>query len=182
MSVLLTEAGHCEFAPMTNLQIELLHFLKKKLHRVSVERIVSGIGITAIYKFVRTLPGFSSAENTKLKRLALSSNNFSDEISYFAHEHHDALALKTLEIFIESYGSYTGNMALSTLPYGGIFIAGGIAPKLEKMMNDGRFIHAYQDKGRLSNLLEKIQINLITDTHIGLKGAAYYAAFGNALP
>ena len=73
-------------------------------------------------------------------------------------------------------------MALSTLPYGGIFIAGGIAPKLEKMMNDGRFIHAYQDKGRLSNLLEKIQINLITDTHIGLKGAAYYAAYGNALP
>ena len=175
MSVIATEAGHCEFAPVNQLQQKLLAYLKKKLHRVSVERIVSGIGITNIYKFMRTLPEFRNIEHRELKKLTMSSQNFSDKIEYYASQHSDPIALKTLDLFIQCYGSFCGNIALTTLPNSGLYIAGGIAPKISQMMMDGRFIDSFVDKGRISSLLHNIPIHLITDTQIGLQGAAYYA-------
>jgi len=174
--VIPTEGGHIEFAPTTNLQVDLLRFMKKRLHRVSAERVVSGIGITSIYKFLRSLPEFATVEHPDLKRLSLSSKDFSADISYYAKEHRDAISLQALDIFIRCYGSFAGNIALTTLPRSGLYIAGGIAPKLQNMMLDGRFLVAYKDKGRMADLLDDIPIHLITNTQLGLIGAAYYAA------
>ena len=124
---------------------------------------------------MRTLPEFKNIEHRELKKLAMSSQNFSDKIEHYATQDNDPTALQTLDLFIRCYGSFCGNIALTTLPYSGLYIAGGIAPKLSPMMADGRFLDTYADKGRMSSLLHNIPIHLIMDTQIGLHGAAYYA-------
>lgn len=85
--------------------------------------------------------------------------------------------MQTLDIFIRSYGSVAGNLALTTLPDAGIYIAGGIAPKLLSIMQDGRFMEAFLDKGRMSDLLLDIPVYIILNTMVGLIGAAYYAVY-----
>ena len=176
-NVTATEGGHLDFAPTDEEQQELLAYMKKKLHRVSNERIVSGIGLVNIYKFVRTRPEYKDLENPALNQCSLFSSNFAQDITDYARQHRDAIALKTLDIFVRCYGSITGNLALTTLPYAGIYIAGGIAPKLLPIMNDGRFLSAFLDKGRMSALLADIPIYIILNTKIALMGAAYYTVY-----
>jgi len=170
-----SEGGHIDFAPTDDVQEALLCYLRKKLHRVSNERVVSGIGITNIYKFVRNLPTNRAIEDPRLQQLAANSNNFSKQIAAYALQHRDPLALQTLDIFIRCYGSVAGNLALTTLPYGGIYLAGGIAPKLLSLLKDGRFMAAFTDKGRSSPLLADIPVHILLNTQVGLNGAAYYA-------
>jgi len=175
--VMATEGGHVNFAPSDQLQQELLAHLQRKLHRVSNERIVSGVGITNIYKYIRTRPENQDLESPKLNQLSMFSNNFAKDITEFALKHRDPIALQTLDIFIRCYGSITGNLALTVLPYGGLYIAGGIAPKLLSVMRDGRFVSAFLDKGRVSALISDIPIYIILNTQIALMGAAYYAVY-----
>lgn len=171
-----TEGGHVDFAPTDKQQEELLCFMRNRLHRVSNERIVSGIGIVNIYKFVRANPKFSGVLDPSLHRLSLFSHEFAAEITHYAINKRDPVCLETLDIFIRCYGTITGNLALTTLPYGGLYITGGIAPKLLQFLEDGRFMDAFLDKGRMSYLLKKIPVHVVTNTNIGLTGAAYYAA------
>lgn len=171
-----TEGGHVDFAPTTGQQLELLEYLHKKYHRVSVERIVSGIGIHNIYKFVRDNPIFGEKENPELKFALASNKNSAAKIAEFANVHQDPMALRTMDIFIRAYASTAGNLALSTLPYGGLYLLGGIAPKMLPQLQDGRFIETFCDKGRMSHLLEKIPVHVVCDPDVGLKGAAQFAA------
>lgn len=173
--VFTSEGGHIDFAPTDDIQEALLLYLRRKFHRVSNERVVSGIGITNIYKFVRNLPTSRGIEHPQLQQLAANSNNFSRQIATYALQHRDPLALQALDIFIRSYGSVAGNLALTTLPYGGLYLAGGIAPKLLPLLQDGRFMTAFMDKGRSSLLLKDISVNILLNTEVGLNGAAYYA-------
>ena len=173
--VFTSEGGHIDFAPTDDIQEALLLYLRKKFHRVSNERIVSGIGITNIYKFVRNLTINRGIEHPQLQQLAASSSNFSRQIGTYALQHRDPLALQTLDIFIRCYGSVAGNLALTTLPYGGLYLAGGVAPKLLSLMQDGRFMAAFKDKGRSSLLLAHVPVHVILNTQVGLNGAAYYA-------
>ncbi len=175
--VIATEGGHVDFAPTNAIQQALLSHLYKKLHRVSAERIVSGLGITNIYKFLRTQPEYIELESSELKHLSLFSNNFAKDITEFALQRRDPIALQTLDIFVRSYGSVAGNLALTTLPDAGLYIAGGIAPKLLSVMKDGRFMEAFLDKGRMSGLLADIPVYIILNTLVGLIGAAYYAVY-----
>lgn len=173
--VIPTEGGHVDFAPVDEMQINLLKYLLKKLHRVSVERLVSGQGIENIYNFVRDNPIYGEQENPKLRLALHTSSDSAAHISEYATVHQDPMAMRALRLFVKIYGAAAGNLALTTLPYGGLYIVGGIAPKLLPQLTDGRFMKAYSDKGRMSNLLGSIPIHIVLDTHIGLLGAANYA-------
>ena len=171
-----TEGGHVDFAPTTSQQMQLLQYLRKKFHRVSAERIVSGPGIVNIYKFVRDNPRLGEHENPELKFAVASEADPAAAISRFATEHQDHMALRTLDIFIRAYASSAGNLALAALPYGGLYLVGGIAPKLLPYLQSGRFLEVFIDKGRMSHLLQRIPLHVVCNSKVGLQGAAVYAA------
>jgi len=179
LKVFPTEGGHVDFAPSDDLQEDLLVHLRNHFHRVSCERVVSGKGIENIYKYLAQRTEYQGHENAELKRLSHFSPNFAGEIAHFALTENDPIALKTLDTFIRAYGAIAGNLALMSLPFGGLYIAGGIAPKLLALMQDGRFMQAFLDKGRMSELLSELPVKIILNTKVGLIGAAYYAAFLN---
>ena len=172
--VIPTEGGHVDFAPTDEVQMELLKYLHKKLHRVSVERVASGYGIVNIYNVIRENPLFNETENQNLKRILFQAEDPAANISEYAIMHHDPMAMRTLDLFIRIYGAAAGNLALSTLPFGGLYIMGGIAPKLLPQLTDGRFLNALTDKGRMSSLIKNVPIYVVLNTHIGLQGAANF--------
>lgn len=171
-----TEGGHVDFAPTTDMQIELLKFMRKKYHRVSVERLVSGPGLINLYAFVKENPLPSEKENTELHYAIYNNEDTAATISEYAITKKDPMAMRALDLFIQIYGAAAGNLALTTLPYSGLYIAGGIAPKLLAQITSGKFLESYSDKGRLSNLLKDIPIYIVLNTHVGLLGAATFAA------
>jgi glucokinase len=169
-----TEGGHMNFAPDDDMQMEILHFLRKKYHRVSNERLLSGPGIVNIYSYFLSLDTIDKLENPDL-RFAMHKEDPAKAITEYAIQHQDPLALQTVDAFINIYGSCAGNLAYTFLPKGGLFIAGGIAIKLIKQITDGRFMRAFSDKGRLSPILSDIPVNVILNSDVGLYGAALLA-------
>jgi glucokinase len=172
-----TEGGHIDFAPTDDIQVELLNYLRKKYHRVSFERLLSGPGLVNIYRFVRDNKIFKEEENAELRFLLESEQeiDIAATISEYAIKHKDILAIRALDIFIRIYGSFVGDLALSMFPYGGIYIVGGIAPKLLPQIQQGGFMERYLDKGRVSGVLKNFPIYVVTNTKVGLQGAAIYA-------
>lgn len=172
-----TEGGHVDFAPTDDIQLELLKYLRKKYHRVSFERVLSGLGLVNIYHFVRGNKIFGEVENPELRFLIDSKQqiDIAATIAKFAIEKKDILSIRSLEIFINVYGAAAGNLALTTLPYGGLYLVGGIAPRLLPQIQNGKFMERYLDKGRMSDLIKDIPLHIVTNTNIGLQGAAFYA-------
>jgi glucokinase len=168
-----SEGGHIDFSPTDDEQAALLVYLRKKLHRVSTERIVSGIGLINIYKYAKENPIYGEQENPELKHL-LFQKECASYITKYAIQYQDPLAMRTLDIFIKAYGSCVGNLALTTLPTGGLYIVGGIAPKLLPQLNDGRFMQALTDKGRISKVLQNIPVKVVLNGDIGITGAAHH--------
>jgi glucokinase len=146
-----SEGGHVDFGPTDDIQLELYKHLRARFGRVTYERVVSGPGLENIYTFLRERD--PSAESLELKN-ALSNNDAAATISQFATEHNDALATQALEIFCNAYGAQAGNLALTCLPTGGVYIAGGIAPKIIQKLKTGTFMQAFRNKGRMQPLLE----------------------------
>lgn len=175
-SVLGTEGGHADFAPTDEAQMELLQYLRKKYHRVSTERVLSGRGLVHIYKFVRDNPILNEKENPKLK-YEMATHDSAAIISEYASKHKDPLAMRAMSMFVKVYAAQVGNLALMTLPFGGLYIAGGIAPKILVQLTNGIFMEHYGDKGRMSQLLTRIPLSIILDQDVELKGAAMYAAY-----
>jgi len=172
-----TEGGHIDFAPTDETQVELLQFMHKKYHRVSFERLLSGPGLVNIYRFVRANKIFGEKENPTLRFLIESDNkiDIAATISEYALKHRDVMAARALNIFMQVYGSAVGNLALTTLPFGGLYIVGGIAPKLLVSIKSKLFFAAFSDKGRMSNLIKNIPLYVVLDLDVGLQGAAVYA-------
>jgi glucokinase len=169
-----TEGGHVDFAPTDDSQMQLLSYLRKKHHRVSVERVLSGPGLTSIYKFCRDFPLYNQQENSNLKFLVHNAADPAADILHYAVKEGDPISLRAMDIFIKCYGAVCGNLALTTLPRGGLYIVGGIAPKILSLLQDGRFLDSFLDKGRMTNLLKEIPVRVVLDAHIGLQGAANY--------
>lgn len=184
--VFATEGGHGDFAPRSALEFELLEYLKGQYHidRVSIERVVSGQGIVAIYQFLRDRGGQESPHLSALVRAWENSASTAQEklespaaaIAQAALTQSDTLAQQTLEIFVQAYGAEAGNLALKFLPYGGCYIAGGIAAKILPLMQSGQFMHAFLHKGRMRSLLERIPVYVVLNPQVGLLGAARYGA------
>lgn len=185
-SVFPSEGGHADFAPRSQLEFELLSYLrdKFKITRISAERVVSGQGIVAIYQFLRDRQsGEESADVAKVMRtwerelgLAEKSVDPAATIAIAAAEKRDPLSERTMTIFASAYGAEAGNLALKLLPYGGLYVAGGIAAKNLPLMQSGTFMDALMDKGRVSPLLEDIPVSVVLNPRVGLIGATLYAA------
>ena len=181
-----TEGGHTDFAPRSELEFQLLKYLRDRLSvsRISVERVVSGMGIVAIYQFLRDrqaigeTPEIAEAIRTWECEAGLPEKSVDPAavISIAAAQSRDPLSKNTMELFVELYGAEAGNLALKLLPYGGLYIAGGVAAKNLPLMQSGSFINAMVDKGRMRALLERIPVYVILNEQVGLIGAALCAA------
>lgn len=164
--VLPGEGGHVDFAPRTVLQQALLDYLHEKNDRVSVEMLLSGPGLERIYEFTCSQNGL---DPNSARRTAAS-------ISSTALLGRDPLAVKTLELFVEIYGAQAGNLALTSLATGGVFIAGGIAPKILSVLKQGRFIEMFSDKAPMNELLHSMPVRVVLNTRSGLLGAMQVAS------
>jgi glucokinase len=168
------EGGHTDFAPQGDLQIELLRFLANRYGHVSYERIVSGPGLVNVYEFLR---GRASAGEPAGFSAKLAQKDAAAEISHAGLNGTNPVAEQALDIWLAVYGAEAGNLALKAMTTGGIFLDGGISPKiLPKLTGRPPFIQAFLEKGRLRSLLENIPVQVITNDKAGLLGAARCAA------
>ncbi len=168
-----SEGGHCDFAPRNDIEIELLRYLQHSLGgRVSYERVVSGLGLKNVYAFLRDGQGIT--ESAELKQ-RMEHEDPNAVIGELGESGKDELCTRALDIFVSVYGAEAGNLALKVFATGGMFIGGGIAPKILSKMRDGVFMHAFTDKGRLSDLLVQTPVHIILESRAALMGAAAYA-------
>ena len=168
-----SEAGHSDFAPVDALQDQLLVYLRRQFERVSCERVVCGAGLTRILDF---LTQSAVAKPSAALVEAMANADPAQAISTFALGAHEPLAMQTLDLFVSAYGAFAGNMALAIVARGGVYIAGGIAPKIARKLTDGTFVRAFAAKGRFRPLLETIPIKVVMNEQVGLLGALAEAA------
>jgi len=168
-----SEGGHCDFAARSTREIALLEYLRAQLNgRVSWERVVSGLGIKNIYAFLRDVEKIDEPHWLRDRMKAEDPNAV---IGQCAEDGTSFLCFETMKIFVSAYGAEAGNIALKVLATGGMYLGGGIAPKIIKTLQNGFFTQAFLDKGRLSPLLQSIPVRVILDDTCALLGAAAYA-------
>jgi glucokinase len=172
--VISTEGGHTSFAPRTELEIGVLRFLAAKFGHVSWERILSGSGLVNLTEAIAHVTGLPIS-NPLAEALKHDLLNAPAVVTAEADKG-DPLCKSALETFCKLYGAEAGNFALKTLATGGVFVAGGIAPRIIEHMKDGHFREAFFDKGRMRVLLESMPVMVVMDTNAGLLGAAALAA------
>lgn len=163
-----TEGGHASFAPENELESALLNYLKREFEHVSFERILSGTGLCRIYQFLLDTGQESVNERIKIDAEAPKT------ITERALKGSCKACKKALEMFVAIYGSEAGNLALKLFAVGGIFIGGGIAPKILPALKEGEFIKRFCAKGRMKTLLAQIPIKVILNENTALLGAAAY--------
>ena len=168
-----SEGGHCDYAPRNEDEIDLLRFLKQKYNgRISQERVVTGPGLTNIYEFLREVRGVDEPNWLAGRMAAEDPNAVITELALAAKSE---ICEKALDMFVSAYGAEAGNLALKLLSVGGVYVGGGIAPRIIEKIKDGRFMKAFTDKGRLSQLLVNMPVRIILDSGAALLGAAAYA-------
>lgn len=168
-----TEGGHTDFAPVTPQQDELLQWLRNRYPgHVSVERILSGPGVYTLYEFLAETgyapqPAFMSNLSDNADRSAM--------VSQGALRDKDPLCLAALRLFAEIYGAEAGNLALKTLSLGGVYIGGGIAPKILPIIRNEHFMNGFTAKGRFEEMLRGMQVRVALNAETSLLGAARFA-------
>ena len=168
-----SEGGHCDFAARNDREIALLEYLRRTLNgRVSFERVVSGIGIKNVYAFLK--------DDQKMEEPAWLEERIKTEdpnavIGSCAEEGSSELCVETMQMFSSAFGAEAGNLALKVLAAGGLYLGGGIAPKILKTLSNGAFLDAFFDKGRMSPILRAIPVRVILDDTCALLGAAAFA-------
>lgn len=163
-----SEGSHADFAPADELQAGLWRWLKQRHGHVSWERVVSGPGLVAIYDFLRERKEYP--ESAQLAA-ALREGDPAAAISAHALQHGDPLADAALGLFVAAYGAEAGNLALKVLSVGGVYLAGGIAPKIAGRLKEGGFLRAFRAKGRFAGLLESFPVHVVLNPEVGLLGA-----------
>ena len=171
--ILPSEGGHADFAARGEVEAGLLRFLEQKFHRVSWERLLSGAGIVNIYDYL--LSAGVSPEQTSVRE-EMQREDPAAVISRHGLNRTDCLSDRTLDLFAGILGAQAGNLALSVVAKGGVYLAGGIAPRIVQRLASGPFLAAFRDKGRLSDLLCRIPVHVIMNPSVGLLGAAAVAA------
>ncbi|MEQ1636307.1 MAG: glucokinase [Methylococcales bacterium] len=171
--VMPSEGGHVDFAPTNEQEIDLLRFLIQRYSgHVSYERVVSGMGLVNIYQFLKH-SAFAAEQAQIAQKMAQTDPGA--VIGEFGVTKADALCTETLRLFCRLYGAQAGNLALTSLPYGGVFLAGGIAAKILPFITQGDFMQGFLDKGRYQSLLEQFSVKICTNPEVALLGAAHYA-------
>ena len=168
-----SEGGHSDFAPHGEEQIELLRFLENEFGHVSCERVVSGPGLENIYRFARSRsadkePAWLSGQFSAGDRAAAISNA--------ALSGRDRVCVHALTMFCDIYGSEAANLALKVLALGGVYLGGGIAPKILPLLQQSAFMNGFLSKGRLNEILKQIDVRVSLNPAVALLGAAHCAA------
>ena len=169
-----SEAGHADFAPVDELQDRLLAHLRHSFGRVSYERVVSGPGLMRIFSFLQeTGAGIPSKQ---LQEALKQRADTAEVISEFAMARLDPLAVRALDLFVSIYGAFAGNLALTVMARGGVYVSGGIAPRIAPKLKDGSFLRAFVQRDRFSDLLASMPVRVVMNPHVGLYGALLEAA------
>jgi glucokinase len=163
-----TEAGHADFAARNEREIDLVRDLIERFGHAEVEHVVSGHGLVNIHRMTHTGPCLANVD--------LNDPNAPAAISGAGMERRCRGCVDALDMFVEAYGAEAGNLAVRSVAMGGVFVGGGIAPKILPALTDGRFIRAFSDKmAPFSDLLAKIAVKVILKEEAGLLGAAVHA-------
>ncbi|MGH7410250.1 MAG: glucokinase [Candidatus Methylomirabilis sp.] len=170
--VIASEGGHADFAPRSDLETALLGYLRQEYGHVSYERLLSGPGLHNIYRFLRDT-GYAPEPAWLKERLATADP--SAVISEAALSAGDPLCAAALDLFVSIYGAEAGNLALKSLALGGVFVGGGIAPKILPKLRDGSFVKAFCDKGRMAGLMRSLEVSVVLNPRMALIGAATVA-------
>src|SRR5580658_895220 len=168
-----SEGGQADFAPHNQLEIQLLTHLNKRLPHVSSEEVISGRGFLRIHEFLDSSlrhPSFDSPEGDAAK-----------EITERGLAQSCPVCVETMRVWVEAYGAEAGNMALRTLALGGVYIAGGIAPKILLKLRDGAFLRAFCGKSKFASVLSRIPVSVVVDEGAPVWGAAYQELKGETL-
>lgn len=174
---LASEGGHADLAPRTSLEDRLVAFLRPRFGRVTRDRLLSGQGLSLLYEFLRA-DGFAPEQRRVAK--ALAQEDPAAVVSRFGLARRDRLCVAALRLFVSLYGSEAGNLALQYRSTGGLFVAGGIAPRILAAFRYPEFLESFLRKPPMETLLSRIPIRIIRDSSIGLFGAAA-AAYRTAI-
>jgi glucokinase len=169
-----SEGGHADFAPESDEEIELLRYLRPQFEggHVSFERILSGPGLVNVYRFLRDTGRYSEPAWVAQK---LAAGDPSAAISELALAGNDPLCANALRLFVQVYGAEAGSMALRCVAEGGVFIGGGIAPKILAALEAGPFLQCFNDKGRFASFARSLDVTVALEPRAPLLGAAHYA-------
>jgi glucokinase len=167
------EGGHCDFAPRGPEQVALLQFLEREFGHVSYERVLSGPGLHNLYRFL--LEYLSGPEPGWLKE-RMAAADPSAVVGEIALTGEDSRCVHALELFTAIYGAEAANLALKFLAFGGLYIGGGIAPKILPFLERGAFMRSFFNKGRLNQILERMPVRISLNQETALLGAAQLAA------
>ena len=168
-----SEGGHTDFGPRSERETSLFRHLAARYGHVSYERLVSGPGLVNIFTYLREVDGLPVPPSLEA---ALAGGDAAAAISAAALAGAPPIAVAALDLFVGIYGAEAGNLALKLKALGGVYVGGGIAPKILPKLRDGTFRAAFVDKGRFGELLAGIPVRVVLDPRSGLYGAARYAA------
>lgn len=168
-----TEGGHTTFAPRNELEMALLRYLMARYEHVSFERVLSGPGLVNIYTFLRDT---GRGEETTWLAQQMQQQDPPAIIARAALEGKSALCVQALDLFVSLYGAEAGNLALKVMATGGVFIGGGIGPKIIQKLKGPAFLDAFIGKGRMRALLQAMPVQVILNDRTALLGAARCAA------
>jgi glucokinase len=167
-----TEGGHVDFAPADELQDGLLRYVRERFGHVSYERVCSGMGLPNIYDYLRDT-GYATEPEWLAQALQAAGDRTPVIVeTALSSERSSTLCMATLDMFIAILGAEAGNLALKVLATGGMYIGGGIAPRILRRLQQGRFLERLQAKGRFSELLSRIPVHVILNPKVALLGAA----------
>jgi len=169
-SVAQSEGGQADFAPRNEREIRLLNHLRLQLPHVSCEEIVSGRGFRRIHEFLDA--------SIQHESFAIADGDSASEITQRAVSRSCPVCVETLNFWTEMYGAVAGNFALQTLPLGGVYVAGGIAPKILPKLADGTFFQSFCGKSKLASVLARIPVSVVVNEDAPVWGAAYQAMTG----
>ncbi len=173
-----SEGGHTDFAPTNKIEMDLLQYLQPKFGRVSYERLCSGIGLPNIYAFLRDT-GFAPEPARLAARLAAAADPNPVIVNMALEQADDCrLCLETLKLFVSILGAEAGNMALKVLASGGVYLGGGIPPRILPMLKTEVFLHSFSNKGRFSAMLRQFPVHVILNSKAALFGAARFSRPG----
>lgn len=168
-----SEGGNTDFAPINEVQSRLWSYLSHRLERVWCGALLSGRGLERIYQFL------SETDTLRVRTSggrAQESGLSAADVTTRAVEGSDPRAVSTVNLFLEIYGAVAGNLALTLMAHGGIYVAGGIAPRIAQMFTDGTFMRGFQAKGKFTDLMRTFPVNVVLTPEVGLRGAVAIAA------
>ena len=170
---LASEGGHADYAPRTDTELDLYRWLRGKFGHVSYERVLSGPGFVNIFQFLRETG--KHPETAALKEKLAAGGDPGVVVTQLGLSGDDPLCLATLDLFCSIYGAEAANLALKCVAVGGIYVGGGIAPKMLAALKKGSFVKAFIEKGRFSGLMQSLNVDVALNPRAPLIGAAHYA-------